>query len=468
MGLAAEKLDNQTIVWSPQAGSQTLFLACPIHQCLYEGTRGPGKTAALLVDFVQHVGRGFGAHWRGVLFRQTYPQLSDVIAKSKVLFKQAFPGAKFNGSSYTWTFETGEQLLLRHMSTPDDYWNYHGHEYPWIGFEELTNWQNLDCYDAMMACSRSSHPGMPRKYRATANPYGVGHNAVKARFVDPAPAGVVMVDSQNNARVRIHGHWSENKALLSADPDYPKRLAGDINENRRKAWFLGSWDVVAGGFFDDVWDKRFHVIPSFKVPSSWRVDRSFDWGSAKPFSVGWWAESDGTEVEIAGKKRTFPRGSLIRIAEYYGWNGTPNEGSRMRSSDVAEQIVKIEKQLGLKVVPGPADSSIFDTTDEGSIAETMRKNGVQWEHADKRPGSRKNGWERMRELLSEATKQKPESPGMWIVDTCTHFIRTVPVLPRDERKPDDIDTSAEDHIADETRYRVLAEKRHAYVSSLRI
>lgn len=469
----------QPVAWQPHPGSQTLFLACPVTECLYEGTRGPGKTDALLADFAQHVGQGFGASWRGILFRQSYPQLADVVAKSKRMFRQVFPDARFNESSYTWKFSDGEELLLRHMASPDDYWNYHGHEYPWIGFEELTNWPDLSCYDAMKACHRASRPGMPRKYRATANPFGIGHHAVKARFIDPAPAGVVIRDDAGNERVRIHGHWSENTTLLAADPGYPGRLAGDLDTNRRKAWFGGAWDVVAGGFFDDVWDARYHVLPPFRIPASWRVDRTFDWGSSKPFSVGWWAESDGTRVEVAKDTyRTFPRGSLIRIAEWYGWNGTPNTGLRLQSSLVAKGIKEREsamrsrgsrgEDVPLRVAPGPADSSIYDVNDEAStsIGDTMRAHGVAWVKADKTPGSRKNGWERMREMMAAATSPNPEEPGLYVFDTCRQFIRTVPMLPRDDNKPDDIDTSAEDHIADETRYRVLALSRVARVSPL--
>lgn len=476
---AAALASAQPVAWEPHPGSQALFVACPIAECLYEGTRGPGKTDGLLVDFAQHVGEGHGPAWRGILFRQSYPQLADVVAKSKKIFRQAFPLARFNEGNYTWKFPDGEELLLRHMASPDDYWNYHGHEYPWIGWEELTNWVDLSCYDAMKACWRSSKQGVPRKYRATANPFGIGHNAVKARFVEPAPAGVVMRDEHGNERVRIHGHWSENTTLLAADPGYPARLAADTNTNRRKAWFGGSWDVVAGGFFDDVWDSRYHVLKPFPIPFSWRVDRAFDWGSAKPFSVGWWAQSDGTRAEVApGKYRTFPRGSLIRIAEWYGCEpANHNTGLRLPSSQVAKGIKEREagmrtvgargESLPMRVQRGPADSSIYDVDDaeSTSTADTMAAHGVHWERADKSPGSRKNGWEKLRELLTASATPQPEEPGLWVFDTCRDFIRTVPVLPRDAKKPEDIDTTAEDHVADEARYRALALSRVARRSS---
>lgn len=452
-------METPNIIWSPQAGSQALFLSCPHYECLYEGTRGPGKTDALLMDFAQHVGQGFGQHWRGILFRQTYPQLADVVAKAKKWFYQIFPGVKFNEGAYKWTWPDGEELMFRHMRSSDDYWNYHGHEYPWIGWEELTNWPTLDCYESMKSCSRSSRAGMPRKYRATCNPYGIGHNAVKTYFVDPAPSGVPIDNGGGVFRVRIHGSLKENKILLKADPDYIKKLEAVTDENLRKAWLFGSWDITAGGALDDLWDKDIHIIAPFAIPSSWRVDRSFDWGSSHPFSVGWWAESDGTEATLRdGTKKAWPRGTLFRIAERYGWNGKANEGCRMVATEIARLILQDEKAMGMAVRPGPADSSIFDAQNGVCIADDMARVGVRWERADKSPGSRVNGLERIRKYLAASLKSPMEDPGLFVFDTCRHFIRTVPVLPRDEKKWDDIDTHAEDHVFDECRYRVLTVK----------
>ena len=452
------------VVWAPQDGSQVLFITCPISECIYDGTRGPGKSDALLMDFAQEVGKGYGAAWRGILFRESYPQLSDIVSRSKKWFYQIFPDARFiqaGPEGYTWKFATGEELLFRYMETPDDYWNYHGHEYPWIGWEELTNWPTLDCYHSMRACWRSSTPGIPRRMRGTTNPFGIGHHEVKAYIVDPAPPGVPIRNEEGLLRVRIHGHWSENKILLASDPDYVKNLASDRNENRRKAWLLGDWDIVAGGFFDDLWDRSKHVIRPFQIPRGWRVDRSFDWGSSKPFSVGWWAESDGTVATMAdGKERHFPKGSLFRIQEWYGWTGHPNEGTKMLAVDVAKGVLQRDRELQalgvLHVNDGPADPSIYVVENGQSIADDMAKAGVTWTRGDNTPGSRKTRWERMRKYMAASLESRPEEPGIYVFDSCTQFIRTVPVLPRHKLKTDDIDTNAEDHVADESGYRILA------------
>jgi hypothetical protein len=211
--------------------------------------------------------------------------------------------------------------------------------------------------------------------------------------------------------------------------------------------------------FDDLWDKDKHVIKPFKIPYSWKIDRAFDWGSSKPFSVGWWAQCDGTEAELPnGKKFCPPPKTLIRIGEWYGSTGKPNEGLRMTAKNVALGILSREIQLGIqnRVNPGPADSAIYAVTDDASIGQNMESEGVYWTPADKKAGSRKNGWELIRDRLSATANDDLEKPGLMVFDTCRDFIRTLPPIPRDSRDPDDVDTDAEDHVPDEVRYRVLA------------
>lgn len=460
-------------VWAPQPGSQAAFLECPIFECLYTGTRGPGKTDALLMDYAQEVGNGWGSDWRGVLFRRTYPELQDVIDKSKRWFPQIWPEAEFNEAKTFWRWPGGEMLFFRHFAKEGDYWSYHGHAYPWIGWEELTNWSDPVCYKRMFSCARSTAVGIPIKVRATTNPYGVGHNWVKARFRLPIPdkwvVGQVIRDSRDDEgnvepeRVVICGKLSENRILMHADPGYLQRLkSGARNRSEYKAWINGSWDIVAGGMFDDLWFPDVHILPSVPfnvIPRSWKLDRSYDHGQSKPFSIGWWAESNGETFRWEGRTLGTVPGDLFRVAEWYGWNGKPNEGIKMLSRQIAQGILDREDDFGLKgrVRPGPADGSIFDDYEPGkSIAGDMKSLGVRWTKSDKGPGSRKQGWEQLRKLLvnSMPTKNgKREHPGLFVMDRCRQFMRTFPILPRSHKDLDDVDTESEDHIADEVRYR---------------
>jgi hypothetical protein len=98
------------------------------------------------------------------------------------------------------------------------------------------------------------------------------------------------------------------------------------------------------------------------------------------------------------------------------------------------------------------------------LDDGYRYPGIPWSEADKRPGSRTTGWTQMRTMLKHAWPnivERPdgtelyyprEKPGLFITKECDQFLRTVPVLPRDEKDMDDVNTEAEDHVADEVRY----------------
>ena len=208
----------------------------------------------LLWAYGQHVGKGYGADWRGIIFRQTYPQLADIQAKSEKWFRRVFPEAEFNKTRMMWSWPTGETLLLRHILRPSDYWNYHGHAYQMIGFEELTNWPTPECYTQMMSCCRSSNPGVPLMVRANSNPYGPGHNWVKERFgLGGKWWETIIIKNPRNAggeiepdRCAIYSHIDENKILLNATPDYRHCCNEQSNVGRLVNWPLGHrrwWNV---------------------------------------------------------------------------------------------------------------------------------------------------------------------------------------------------------------------------------
>lgn len=452
------------VVWAPQPGSQMLFMQCPYWEVLLEGTRGGGKTDVLIMDFAQHVGQGYGRSWRGILFRKTYKQLAEVVNKCHKWFPQVFPGnAKWNATEYKWVWKTGEELLLRYMMRPSDYWEYHGHEYPWIGWEELTNWPTEDCYEQMKSCSRSAELEMPRKLRATCNPFGVGHNWVKKRFINPAPRGVPITeelgDGHKLQRVAIHSDIFENKILISADPSYVSRLKAIKHKDLKKAWLYGDWDIIAGGALDDVWDRDIHVIPEFKIPTDWYVDRVFDWGSSAPFSVLWLAESNGEQVQVGEELCTWPAGTLFLIAEWYG--GTEDEkGLRMTNRQIATGVKERDQLLRGKyattIHPGAADTSIYDVVNNSSIAQEMEVEGVTWTPARKGAGSRVNGLNLFRGLLENCKDRPMEKPGFFVFKHCSKWLEHIPVLARSEKNPEDVDSDQPDHDWDATRYRVLS------------
>ena len=224
-----------------------------------------------------------------------------------------------------------------------------------------------------------------------------------------------------------------------------------------RAWLEGYWNVIEGAFFDK-WSAR-NIVRPFVVPPRWTRLRSFDWGYAAPFSVGWWAVV--CDPYDAGGEAPVPRGALVRYREWYGSNGRPNEGLRLDAEAVAEGI--LERENGEAIRLAVADPSIFRQDGGPSIGERMRRAGVGFRPADNTRAGKAgalSGWDQLRaRIVGEAG-----APMLYVFDTCRHFIRTVPVLQHDPARPEDLDTTAEDHVADEARYACLSRPmiaRHA-------
>lgn len=457
MTATAEVLGDVPVVWEPLPGGQTRFLTCPVREALLEGNRGGGKSESLLCDYAQHVGEGWGSAWRGVIFRPEYKDLDDIVAKSERLFRRIFPTARFlrAKTDYRWIWPSGETLAFRAGKLTGDYWAYHGHELPFLGFEELTSWADPGFYLMMQSCCRSAEPGIPKKIRSNTNPWGAGHGWVKDRFIDPAPRGRIIRERGTQwiwdedrrepievpaiiSRVAIHCDLRDNLHLLRSQPEYIAQLEGIENPELRRAWLEGDWDVVVGGFLQGVWSRERHVVEPFEIPAYWRRWRAMDWGFRRPYSVGWYASS--------------PDGVIYRYRELYGYGGRPNVGSRETAAEVAKRIRAIEepeRRAGIVFARNPADNSIWDRTGaEKSIEEYFRAEGVRWVKSDKSPGSRIRGGQVVIEHLREGTFK--------VFSSCRHWLRTVPVLEVDEHEWEDVDTDQEDHGWDETRYSLVS------------
>lgn len=492
------------VVWEPIPGSsQELALDTRCHHTLYHGTRGPGKTITQLMRFRRHVGLGYGSFMRGVIFDREFKNLSDLVAQSKRFFNMFGDGVKFleSASDYKWVWPTGEELLFRHVKKLSDYENFHGHEYPFLGWNELTKHPTGELYDKIMSTNRSSFipeihtpkivnsdgvevydtidgkplPPIPLEVFSTTNPSGPGHNWVKRRFINVAENGQVVrrvvrvFDPKlqeerdvTKTQVAIFGSYREN-IYLSAEyiAELDSLTASD--PNLREAWLYGNWDVTAGGAIDDLWRKDKHTLARFVPPIGWRVDRSFDWGSTHPFSVGWWAEANGEECALLdGTIICPPVGTLFQIAEWYGTKeiGT-NKGLKMSAKDIAEGIKAREIEMMNKgwilAQPwaGPADNQICDCkeSDVDTIEKKMADKGVRWTKSDKSPGSRRHRLQLLRDRLQASVTG--EGAGIYFCHNCVGSIETLPSLPRDDIKIDDVDTTSEDHPYDMVGYRVL-------------
>jgi len=313
---------------------------------------------------------------------------------------------------------------------------------------------------------------------------GPGHNWVKKRFKLPKMSGRIVRTRDLEDRVAIRSDLNENFPLLHSDPGYPNRIrAAARSPAEAEAWAYGNWDVTFGGMFDDIWDKSIHVIPDISpssLPRGWVLSRAYDHGQSKPFSVGWFAESNGEPIrtpiknpegKVTGYRHIGSiRGDLVLFKEWYGCALDPENGERvddtglrMRATQIAEGIRDREKDWGVRhrVNAGPADTEIWSKDSRGTQLapvddfETVLGSDC-FEKADKSPGSRIRGWQKIREFLEGARPGADgtrEKAGLFVCEGCTNWIDLVPILPRSTDNQDEIPDKIEDHAGDMTRYR---------------
>ena len=439
-------------MWAPQPGPQTRFVECPVFEVIYGGARGGGKTDAALGDFALHA-RLHRRHAKGLLVRRTRVALEPTIIRAKEIF--GAEGAVWAEAKSCFVWPSGARLFFRRLDNDADADLYQGHAYSRVYVEELTQFPDPGPVDKLKATLRSAG-GAPCGFRATCNPGGAGHNWVKARYIDAGANQVTWEEFHNPfdgstlelARLFIPARLADNPRLLTRDPAYVARLQQSGSAELVRAWLEGDWNVIEGAFFDK-WSPR-NVVAPFNPPAFWTRFRSFDWGYAAPFSVGWWAIASDPWPAANG---VIPRRAMVRYREWYGCNGRANQGLRMTAEAVGAGIA--QREYGEKIAWGVADPSIFRQDGGPSIGERMRRMGMNWRPADNTRVGRAGamgGWDQMRHRIAGAE----EGPMLYVFETCRDFIRTVPVLQHDAARPEDLDTAAEDHIADETRYACLS------------
>jgi len=455
----------RNIIWQPQPGPQTALVHCPVHEIFYGGARGGGKTDGMLGKNAIKADR-YGRDQKGIFFRRELPQLEAAIERCKQIYLPL--GWGWREQKKTMIAPNGATLKFRPLERDQHAEKYQGHDYTDVYFEELTNYPSPDPVNKLRATLRSG-AGVPCQLHATGNPGGPGHNWVKMRYIDPDPGGYVLIEepftnpfdgeTSVQQRVFIPAKLSDNPALLHNDPGYVGRLYQVGSAQLVKAWLEGDWNIIEGAFFD-CWSGR-NIIKPLDIPKDWTRFRSFDWGSARPFSCGWWTIVGD---EFHWDHQRILRGAMIRYREWYGMKpGEPNVGLKLPADKVAQGIKERENE---EISYGVADPSIFSEDGGPSHAERMSLEGVHWNKADNRRVSRigaMGGWDMMRERII-GTRTVDESgiisddgePMIFCFSTCTDSIRTIPVLQHDDHRPEDVDTESEDHAADDWRYAVMS------------
>lgn len=431
---------GEKVIWKPQP-RQERALSCPADELFFGGAAGGGKSDFLLVSFTR--GLQYGSKHKGVIFRRSYKELEELIERSHELYRPL--GGNFMATVKTWQFPApgggaGASLKFRFLESDLDVHDYQGNQYTHIAWDELTNWATDYCYVYLLSRLRSPH-GIPCRVVSAGNPGGPGHQWVKRRFIDPSPADTVfkVTEMINNVKIEstrcfIPSKLEDNQVLMQNDPRYEQRLAM-LPKNLYRALREGDWNVFEGQVFSEFSTDK-HVVEPFPLDPDWYRFCSMDWGYSKPFSIGWWA--------VTGD------GRMIRYREWYGSDSGENKGIEWSAVAVARKAMEMSAADGVSVMV--ADPACWNNQGTGTtIAEVFEQAGWQMEKA---VNDRMNGLMQFHNKLK--TKGSDGRPMMLIFNTCTDFIRTIPMLPYDPRHPEDVDTTAEDHVYDDARYAVLS------------
>ena len=372
---------------------------------------------------------------RMLVIRRNADDLADWVDRAHKMY----PHAKVTGKPATIKFPSGAIIRCGHLKDESAYTKYQGHEYQRILIEELTQIPSEESYLKLISSCRSTVKGLDPKVFCTANPGGKGHQWVKRRFIQGHKPEVAFKEGSSRYRMYIPATVDNNPTLMDNDPDYVNFL-DNLPEPLRSAWRHGDWDIFAGQYFTE-WNPKMHIIPE-TLANKFGYGQSFnkkyigiDWGFAAPFACIW--------IEVTPDNRVFC------YRELYGTEKHPTE-------------------WGQEIMNMTGDEEIFMSLGDPSM---WARNPMSWNashtpmHTDKSiatalgeyvpnlvpaNNSRVIGWRNMAQLMHH---KKGLLPNFFIIDkACPNLARTLPEMIRDDKNPEDIDTTLEDHICDAVRY----------------
>ncbi len=414
---------------------QERFHAATEDDVLFGGQSGGGKTRGLLMEGIRACVRHPGT-WVAA-YRRTYDELAESLLKdlAKLGYAKAL-GATWNKTEKELTFPTvgirQSKMRFRYAESTDDAELRQGGDYQLILVDERTL-MRPGVVDVLTERLRSDEPEeIPvLGLRSSANPGGASHGEVKARYIDATDHGAkVITDEFGRTRRFIQSRLSDNP-YLDRDKSYHRTLDAIPDPARRKAMKEGDWSVFAGQFFS-TWNRNRHVVDPFPIPETWEREEGIDYGYAAPWAVVFGAyDGDG---------------------RCWLWNELYETG--VGATEQAARILAIDED---DVAARHADPSMWAKVGEtNTIAETYEEAGCT---IVKAVNDRKNGWARMHHFLAEMPACPihralgwETCPRLHVFSNCVNFIRTVADAPRSKAKPEDLDTTCDDHVLDAARY----------------
>jgi len=446
-GVITQEQQEREVVFQPNPGPQTDFLAASEREVLYGGSAGSGKSYALLADPMRYFNN---SNFSGLILRRTNDELRELIWKSQELYPKIYPEAKWQEKKSQWVFPSGGKLWMTYLERDEDVLRYQGLSFSYIAFDELTQYATPFAWNYMRSRLRSTDPTLPLFQRATTNPGGRGHGWVKKMFVDPAPGNIKFAATDidtGNTLAFPEGHEKEGQPLfyrrfipatlkdnpyLMKDGQYEANLLA-LPEMQRRQLLEGDWAVADGAAFPE-FKQSVHVCEPFDIPPDWRRFRSCDYGYSSYSAVHWFAIDPSYET-------------LYVYRELYL--------SKHTGKDLAQAVLEAEQ--GESIQYGILDSSCWHNRGQigPSIAEEMISIGCRWRPSDRSAGARVAGKNRFHEVLK--VDPVTETAGIIFFNTCRQIIADLPVIPSDPKGSDDIDPRhASDHTYDSVRYGIMS------------
>ncbi len=449
-GAYEKEPEQREVVFAPNPGPQTEFLAASEQEVLYGGAAGGGKSFGLLADPMRYF---HNPNFNGLILRRTNDELRELIWKSQELYPKAFPGAKWAEKKSQWTLPSGAKLWLTYLEREDDVRRYQGLAFSYIAFDELTQHPTPFAWDYMRSRLRTTDPDLPIFMRATTNPGGAGHGWVKQMFIDPAPANQAFVATDLSSGEPLEypeGHEKAGQPLFSRRfipaslTDNPYLMEGgqyeanllSLPENQRRQLLEGDWAVADGAAFPE-FRQSIHVVEPFDIPDNWVRFRSADYGYSSWSAIHWYAIDPAFET-------------LIVYRELYL--------SKHTGKDLGRAV--LDAEMGDSIKFGILDSSCWHNRGQigPSIAEEMITMGCRWRPSDRTAGARVAGKNQLHERLK--VDEETGHPGIVFFNTCRQIIADLPVIPSCPKGSDDIDQRyASDHTYDSLRYGLMSRPR---------
>ena len=482
-----------TLDYAPQP-KQRMLGECPANEILFGGSAGPGKSYSIRHEallWAQKIPK-----LQVYLFRRTYPELEKNHILP-ILMEWGEKFGKYNEQKRRYALPNGSCIHMCHAQHDKDVMLYHGAEIHMLVIDELSTfseWQytylrnRLRCTLEIPTSLKHKIPGI----MCGSNPGGPGHEFCKRMFVDfclldtdpalkrmqsPEKYGPVYEHPSKRLGYTIHyglkkatdkdggmlrayipALLEDNPILLKRDPGYRNRVMA-MPEPYRSAYLDGDWEIFIGQMFS--FSRQNHVCAPHPIPKNAPIYFTFDWGFGAPFSCGWsYVDSDGR---------------IFRFSEWYGWTGQPNKGLRLSESELSEGILKHEMEIGLRTRSGGIAVDGFDCGrptvkvayilspdcfskkpdvrggGQGpSTAEVFSRYGI---HSI--PGDPSRAL-KIRQYHERLRVKENERPMFMVFDNCVQYIRTIPLLQQDIHNPEDVCTTLEDHIYDESALLFMA------------